>query len=67
MDNPPRPDTIRTAKGRVDEKIELGEREIYVYYPSGMGRTKLRLASMSEGTVRNINTVSKLVKMAADA
>lgn len=67
LDNPPRPDTIRTAKGQVDEEIELGKREIYVHYPSGMGRTKLRLASMSEGTVRNINTVSKLVKMATDA
>lgn len=66
LDDAPPPGTIETAKGQADEVIELGEREIYVHYPSGMGQTKLRLAAMTKGTVRNINTVSKLAKMAAD-
>ena len=57
--------TVDEATGQADEEIELGEREIFVHYPSGMGRTKLRLPSMSEGTVRNINTVASLVKMSA--
>lgn len=67
LDNPPSPDTVETSKGQAGEEIALGNREIFIHYPSGMGRTKLRLAAMSEGTVRNINTVSKLVKMATDA
>ncbi|MFN3953143.1 MAG: DUF1697 domain-containing protein [Pararhodobacter sp.] len=63
LDTPPPSATIKEAKGQVDQEIELGEREIFIHYPSGMGRSKLRLASMSEGTVRNINTVANLVKM----
>ncbi|MEH6523708.1 DUF1697 domain-containing protein [Sulfitobacter sp.] len=63
LDASPPSTTIDETKGPADEKIELGEREIFIHYPSGMGRTKLRLAAMSAGTVRNINTVSKLVKM----
>lgn len=66
LDDVPQPDTITTAKGQVDEAIVLGKREVYIHFPSGMGRTKLRLTAMSVGTVRNINTVSKLAKMAAE-
>lgn len=65
LDDAPPANTTETAKGQADELIELGKREVYIHFPSGMGRTKLRLTAMSVGTVRNINTVSKLVKMAA--
>ena len=67
LDGPPPRDTVETAKGQTDEEIEVGGSEIFIHYPSGMGRTKLRLMAMSEGTTRNINTVRKLAKMAADA
>lgn len=67
LDNQPLPDVIETAKGHADEEIVLGDREIFIHYPSDMGRTKLRLTAMSEGTARNINTVSKLMKMTTDA
>ncbi len=63
LDTTPPSTTVEEAKAQSDKEIELGEREIYVHYPSGMGRTKLLLSAMSEGTVRNINTVTKLVKM----
>jgi uncharacterized protein (DUF1697 family) len=45
------------------ERIECAEREIYIYYADGMGRSKLQFKS--EGTVRNWNTVSKLLETAA--
>lgn len=64
LDDAPPPDVIGSVRGRGDELIELGKREIYVLYPSGMGRTKLKFPAMSEGTMRNINTVTQLVKMA---
>lgn len=67
LDGSPPTQTIEEAKGQADEEIELGDREIFVHYPSGMGRTKLRFAAMSEGTARNINTVAKLVTMASKA
>lgn len=60
---PPR-DTFEVAKGQADEQISLGPREVFVHYPSGMGRTKLRFPAMADGTVRNINTVAKLARMA---
>lgn len=66
LDDTPPPDTVQTAKGQADEEIVLGTREVYIHFPSGMGRTKLRLPVMSEGTVRNVNTIGKLVKMATD-
>lgn len=69
LDAPPPSDTLETARGQTDEEIALGHREIFIHYPSGMGRTKLRLpalSGMSEGTTRNINTVAKLVELAAE-
>jgi len=46
------------------EQIRPGTREVYIYYPDGMGRSKLKIPlSLQEGTVRNINTLVKLEKM----
>jgi uncharacterized protein (DUF1697 family) len=43
------------------EEVKIHGREIYIHYPDGMGRSKLKLPKMDqEGTVRNINTVTKL-------
>lgn len=64
LDAAPPPDTCDVAKGRADEEIALGAREVFVYYPSGMGRTKLRFPAMADGTVRNINTVAKIADIA---
>lgn len=48
------------------EKVEVPGREIYIHYPNGMGRSKLKLPDMPEkGTVRNINTTTKLSELAA--
>lgn len=60
---PPR-DAIETAKGRVDEELRLAQREIYIRYPSGMGRSKLSVPAAKLGTARNMNTVAALVKLA---
>lgn len=65
LNEPPAADSVATAKGLADEAIALGARELYVHYPSGMGRSKLKLAAAAQGTARNLNTVRKLVAMAA--
>jgi uncharacterized protein (DUF1697 family) len=49
------------------EQVRLGKREIYVYYPDGMGRSKLKLPFAAQATARNINTVTKLIAMASGA
>jgi uncharacterized protein (DUF1697 family) len=61
---PPR-DALDHVKGRSDEEIALGKREIFVHYPNGMGRSKLRIPAASAGTARNMNTVAKLAELAA--
>ncbi|MBB4194163.1 uncharacterized protein (DUF1697 family) [Rhizobium aethiopicum] len=48
------------------EEAKLAGREIYVYYPNGSGRSKLKLPALKSGTSRNLNTVRKLAEMAAD-
>jgi uncharacterized protein (DUF1697 family) len=65
LDSPPPSDVMDAIAGLADEEIRLGDREIYVRYPSGMGRSRLRIPAASLGTERNINTIAKLVQMAA--
>jgi uncharacterized protein (DUF1697 family) len=46
------------------EQAAAGKRELYLFYPDGMGRSKLKLpAAIGRTTARNINTVAKLVAM----
>ncbi|MGA2562761.1 MAG: DUF1697 domain-containing protein [Steroidobacteraceae bacterium] len=63
-DKPPG-DAIAACSGRLDEQIRLGRREIYVYYPSGMGKSRLRIPAARRGTARNINTIAKLAAMSS--
>lgn len=65
LDAPPPADTVAQVSGRQDEEIRLGEREIYVCYPSGMGRSKLNIPAAKTGTARNMNTIAKLVEIAS--
>jgi uncharacterized protein (DUF1697 family) len=67
LDRAPPADTLRNVKGQANEEVRLGAREIYVHYPDGMGRSKLRIAAAIEGTARNMNTVASLAAMAAES
>jgi uncharacterized protein (DUF1697 family) len=46
------------------EEIQAVGREVFVHYPDGMGRSKLKLPFATDGTTRNLNTVGKLLAMA---
>jgi uncharacterized protein (DUF1697 family) len=47
------------------EELRLIGREIFIHYPDGMGRSKLKLPpQVANGTTRNLNTVSRLAAMA---
>ncbi len=50
--------------GQKDEEISAGTRELYVHYPSGIGRSKLVLPGSDQGTARNMNTLTKLLEIA---
>ncbi len=45
------------------EQVRTGRREIYIYYPEGQGRSKFKLPVKEPGTIRNINTVTKLTEL----
>jgi uncharacterized protein (DUF1697 family) len=66
LDRAPPKDTLSGIRGRKDEMIELGRREIYVHYGDGMAKSKLVIPAAKTGTARNINTVATLAKMAGE-
>jgi len=64
LDRKPPKDAISNAVGQIDEEMSIGKQEIYVYYPSGMGHSKLRIPVAKDGTARNMNTVRKMTELA---
>lgn len=65
LDGPPPVDALANASGQQAEEMALGEHEIYVHYPDGIGASKLKIPAAKAGTARNINTVATLAKWAA--
>ena len=65
LDDAPPADALEQAKGRRNERIALGRREIFVDYADadGMRDSKLQIPAAEAGTARNMNTVAKLVEM----
>lgn len=57
-------ESLAGLRGPGGEAVASGDRVVYVHYPQGMGRSKLKLPPLPEPTTaRNINTVMKLVSM----
>lgn len=48
------------------EEVKISKREIYIHFANGMGRSKLKLPLAQPGTVRNINTVTKLIELSRE-
>ena len=66
LDKAPAADAAKTVTNQTNEEIKLGVREIYGYYPDGMGVSKLKIPAAKNGTARNMNTIAKLAEMAAE-
>jgi len=66
FDDPPAHDATRSAKNVANERLAPGKREIYVHYPDGQGRSKLKLGTKAPGTARNMNTVAKLAELSRE-
>ena len=59
------PDALKGLVTPGGEQVRPGNREIYIYYPDGMGQSRLRVPVKGvSATMRNINTVAKLVSLA---
>ncbi len=64
LDDPPLSNALDNVTGLKDEQMQIGKCEIYVYYGSGMGNSKLKIPAAKNGTARNINTIAKLTDLA---
>jgi uncharacterized protein (DUF1697 family) len=67
LDRAPPADTLASVRGKKDEEIRLGRREIYIHYGEGMAKSKLVIPAAKTGTARNMNTVAVLARMAGEA
>lgn len=66
LKRPPRQDDIECVRHRQAERLVLGKEELYIAYGGLMSRSRLVVPAASEGTARNMNTISKLAAMARD-
>ncbi|HET9101491.1 MAG TPA: DUF1697 domain-containing protein [Acidobacteriaceae bacterium] len=64
LEGKPSHDALQTATNQSNEQLQLGAREIYAYYPDGIGDSKLKIPAAENGTARNMNTITKLAEMA---
>ncbi len=58
------PANTENVKHQSDEQIIASNREIYVHYPGGQGKSRLKLEAQDRGTARNMNTLSKVYSLA---
>jgi uncharacterized protein (DUF1697 family) len=65
LPEPPPADALDSLSAPDGEEVKIVGREIYIHYPNGSGRSKLKLPALKPGTSRNLNTTRKLAEMAA--
>ncbi len=62
----PRQTMIDEARDVAGERLALGPRLIYVSYGEGIGKTRLKLPAVKQGTARNLNSVAKMAALLAE-
>ena len=62
LDAAPRKDEL-VVTGPDGETVHGAGRDVFVHYPKGQGRSKLKLAFGRRGTARNLNTVRRLIEL----
>jgi uncharacterized protein (DUF1697 family) len=63
LESAPPPDAMGAVKIPGNEEVRLSGREVFVHYPDGMGRSKLKIPFAKTATARNLNTVEKLLEL----
>jgi uncharacterized protein (DUF1697 family) len=67
LDEAPAKNALANLVIPANEEVKLHGREVFIHYPDGMGRSKLKLPFVATATGRNLNTVRKLAVMAREA
>lgn len=62
---PPGDDALNGLIAPDGEEAVVRGREIFIHFPIGSGRSKIKLPVLKAGTARNINTVAKLAELGA--
>lgn len=65
IDETPVQAMLDEARSLAGERLALGPRLIYVSYGEGIGKSKLKLPAVREGTARNMNSVQKMADLLA--
>jgi uncharacterized protein (DUF1697 family) len=63
MPDPPPKNALDGVVSPDGEELAVRGRELFVHYPNGMGRSKLKVPLWNVGTSRNLNTVVKLAAL----
>ncbi|MBB4184969.1 uncharacterized protein (DUF1697 family) [Sinorhizobium terangae] len=66
LPEPPPADALEKLVAPDGEEVRISGREIYIHFPNGSGKSKLKLPALKPGTARNLNTVRKLAELAAE-
>ncbi len=62
---PPVAAMLAGARDVQGERMAIGPRCIFVSYGEGIGKTRLKLPAVKQGTARNMNSVAKMAAMLA--
>lgn len=65
IDGTPTRAMLDEARDVHGERMALGPRLIYVSYGSGIGKSRLKLPAVKQGTARNMNSVAKIAELLA--
>ena len=65
IDEKPTQKMLDEARDVQGERMALGPRLIYVSYGEGIGKSKLKLPAIKQGTARNMNSVAKIAELLA--
>ena len=66
IDEDPAQTMLDEARDIAGERLALGPRLIYVSYGEGIGKTRLKLPAVKQGTARNMNSVKRMADLLAE-
>lgn len=66
LDRHPPKRVVPSVEGVDGERFEPADRELFIHYPEGQGRSKLAFKDLGVATARNMNTVAKLATLARE-
>jgi uncharacterized protein (DUF1697 family) len=64
LDKRPPKSSVTAVEPPDGEQLALKGRELFLHFPDGQGRSKLKVPFANVGTARNINTLNRLLAMA---